>query len=105
MFDIIRVNGLPIENYKIGSVPYISTSSTNNGLVSFVISDIKSISNKNTISIDPIKGKVFYHKYNFVGRGFSGASINLLYNNNINENIALFLCTIIENTASKKSYY
>lgn len=105
MFNIEKVKGLPIENYKIGNIPYISTSSINNGLIDFVLLDKKSISNKNTISIDPIKGKTFYHKYNFIGRGFSGASINLLYNKKLNEYIGLFLSTMIENTASKKSSY
>ena len=105
LFNIKKVFGLPIENYKYGNIPYISTSSNNNGLLDFIYSEKNVLSDKNAISIDPIKGKAFYHKYDFIGRGFSGASINLLYSKNLNQYIALFLCTAIENTSSKKSSY
>ena len=105
LFDIDKVRGLPIENYKCGDVPYITTSSNNNGLTDFISADNKAISKRNSISVDPIKGKSFYHPYNFVGRGFSGASINLLSSSNLNKNIALFFCTVIENTANNKASY
>lgn len=105
LFEIKSVYGKPIHNYKTGTIPYISTSTINNGLISFITADKKSISCKNAISIDPIKGKAFFHEYNFIGRGFSGASINLLYNKRLNKYIALFLCKVIENTALNKASY
>ena len=81
IFTIKKVYGKVIDKYDIGQLPYISTSASENGLIGFVKTDkIRSISCGNAISIDPIGGKCFYHKYNFVGRGYSGASINLLYN-------------------------
>lgn len=105
IFEIKKVTGLPIENYKNGDIPYISTSSVNNGATNFVSASDEVISRKGTLSIDPIKGKVFYHPYDFVGRGFSGASINLLYNDNLTEHNALFLATAIEKTATSKASY
>ncbi len=105
LFDIKKVKGLPIENYSVGDTPYITTATLNNGLTDFISTNKDAISPKNGISVDPIKGKSFYHSYDFVGRGFSGASINILYNNHLNENIALFFCAAIENTAKHKASY
>ncbi len=105
LFEIKNVYGKPIENYIDGNIPYISTSTLNNGLISFVKANERCISSKNAISIDPIKGKAFFHEYNFVGRGFSGASINLLYKKDLNKYVALFLCKTIENTALNKASY
>lgn len=105
LFLIKKVLGLPIENYSSGNIPYITTASTNNGFTNFISAPENAISKKCCISIDPIKGKAFYHPYKFVGRGFSGASINLLYNEKMNKNIAIFLCRTIENTAKYKASY
>lgn len=105
LFEVEKVYGNPIDTYSNGRTPYISTSSINNGVVNFITSDEKSLSKGNCISVDPIGGKAFYHEYDFVGRGFSGASINLLRNSNLNKNNSLFICRAIENTASKKASY
>lgn len=105
LFSIERVKGLPIENYAIGNIPYITTSSVNNALVGFVATQDKAISLNNSISIDPIKGKCFFHPYKFVGRGFSGASINLLYAPQLNKYTALFIATSIERTSCAKASY
>lgn len=106
IFTIKKVYGKMIDKYDIGQLPYISTSASENGLIGFVETDeIRSISCGNAISIDPIGGKCFYHKYNFVGRGYSGASINLLYNEMINEINSKFIMTCIEQTSKTKSSY
>lgn len=105
LFRIEKVSGLPTENYKDGKAPYISTSSTNNGLINFVLAQGRDISKGNCISVDPIKGISFYQPFDFVGRGFSGASINLLYSDKINRYTALFICKAIEKTAGTKASY
>lgn len=105
LFIINKVNGLPAEKYKTGKQPYISTATINNGLIGFVDTNENDISKKNCISVDPIKGISFYQPFDFVGRGFSGASINILYNNNINKYNALFICKAIEKTAKEKASY
>ena len=48
LFDIDKVRGLPTENYKCGDVPYITTSSNNNGLTDFISADNKAISKQQT---------------------------------------------------------
>lgn len=105
LFKIEKVKGLPTENYKMGRIPYISTATLNNGLIAFISTNGNDISKKNCISVDPIRGISFYQPFNFVGRGFSGASINLLYNNKINRYNALFICKAIEKTSKTKASY
>ncbi len=105
LFKIQKVYGKPINNYKMGTIPYVSTTSLNNGIIGFVIPNKEAVSNKKAISVDPIKGNAFYHPYNFVGRGFSGASINLLYNEHLNKYNAIFICKLIEYSAKDKASY
>ena len=105
LFKIEKVKGLPTENYKMGRIPYISTATLNNGLIAFISTNGNDISKKNCISVDPIRGISFYQPFNFVGRGFSGASINLLYSNKINRYNALFICKAIEKTSKTKASY
>ncbi len=105
LFEVKKVLGKPIENYKNGRIPYISTSSQNNGLINFIDCEEKILSAKNAISIDPIKGTSFFHMYNFLGRGFSGASINNLYNEKLDKNNGLFVSKCIEKTSFFKASY
>lgn len=103
-----KVYGKVYDNYLKGNYPYVSTSSIGNGVVNFVSVDsenAKDLSEGNVISVDPIGGKCFYHSYKFVGRGFSGASINLLYNEKLNREIGLFLVIAIEQTSKNKASY
>lgn len=105
IFSVSKVLGRPLEEYDKGDIPYASTSSMNNAVIGFVNASSKDISPSNVISVDPIKGKVLYHPYEFVGRGFSGASINILINKNINKHSALFICKCIENSSTNKASY
>lgn len=105
LFIIEKVYGLPLEKYNQGNTPYISTSSINNGNCGFVEANNKDISLGNCITVDPIKGKCFYHPYDFVGRGFSGASINILRNSNLNEFNSKYIIPIIEKNAIEKASY
>ena len=104
LFKLEKVYGKPLENYNAGNIPYISTSGINNGLISYVKND-DGVSKGNCISVDPIKGTTFYQPYDFIGRGFSGASINLLRNNDFNEFKYVFIATCVSNTAKLKASY
>ena len=104
LFEVKPVKGKSITNYKEGKIPYITTSSINNGLNSFIDTE-DNISIKNCISIDPIGGKSFYHDYDFVGRGGAGSAINLLYNNNIDKYSGLFICRVLESSSFSKASY
>lgn len=104
LFEVKPVKGKSITNYKEGKIPYITTSSIDNGLNSFIDTE-DNISIKNCISIDPIGGKSFYHDYDFVGRGGAGSAINLLYNNNIDKYSGLFICRVLESSSFSKASY
>lgn len=105
IFDIIKVKGKSIENYNSGDTPYISTSNVNNGLSGFIESDNRIKSPSNVLSVDPINGTVFYHPYEFVGRGFAGSAINLLHSKFLNEYTGLFLAKAIEHSSLSKASY
>ncbi len=105
IFIIKKVKGRPIENYDKGKIPYASTSSVNNAIINFINTEENIINKGKSISIDPIAGKAFYHDYDFIGRGYSGASINVLYNKKLNKYSGLFLCKAIEKTSSNKASY
>ena len=105
IFDIKKVYGQPQKTYEVGTTPYVTGAKDNNGVVGFVKADETSISKGNCISVDPITGLSCYQPVDFVGRGFSGASINLLYNDNLDEKTALFMCSAIEKVASSVAAY
>lgn len=106
VFDQINsVKGKSIDNYPPGKVPYITTSAINNGLTNYILTDKEIITSGNVITIDPIKGKAFYHIYNFVGRGGAGSAINVLKSMKLNKNIGLFLTTMIESNSFLKASY
>lgn len=104
IFRIESVKGKTISTYKEGCLPYVSTSSQNNGVSGFVDSD-KNISSGQCISVDPIAGNCFYHEYEFVGRGGAGSAINLLYNDNLNKRNAQFILSSIEKVSKEKASY
>lgn len=105
IFNIKKVYGQPQKTYEVGTTPYVTGAKDNNGVVGFVKADEASISKGNCISVDPITGLSCYQPVDFVGRGFSGASINLLYNDNLDEKTALFMCSSIEKVASSVAAY
>ncbi|EOE1852710.1 restriction endonuclease subunit S [Listeria monocytogenes] len=102
---ITSVKGKPIGNYPSGKIPYITTSAMNNGLTNYISADKQAITKKNVITIDPIKGKLFYHNYDFVGRGGAGSAINVLEGTRLTKNIGLFLITAIESNSTIKASY
>ncbi|MCF2612772.1 MULTISPECIES: restriction endonuclease subunit S [Fusobacterium] len=106
LFEIKKVYGKPENTYKDGEIPYISTSGVNNGVISFRSNiEKKEISEGNCISVDPINVKCFYHIYDFIGRGYSGASVNLLYSKFLNKYNSKFIITAIEKANKEKASY
>lgn len=105
LFEIKKVYGTPLSSYKKGKIPYVTGSQDNNGVIGYVDAQEKDISNGNCIAVDPISGITMYQPIDFVGRGFSGASINLLYCKELNEKNALFICSAIERISKKVASY
>src|SRR5699024_8545535 len=96
LFEIRKVYGKPLSEYPAGKTPYVTGSEGNNGVVGYVSAPPEAISEGGCIAVDPIKGFAMYQPEPFVGRGFSGASINLLYNDNLTEETAMYVCASIE---------
>ena len=97
-----------ISNYQKGKVPFVASGSSNNGIVDYIKPHLnEEIDKGNCISVNPIDGTSYYQPYDFMGRGGSGASINLLYSKTIpplNAERALYICAIIKKRAYKFSY-
>lgn len=104
LFDVKPVKGKSIGNHNKGSIPYVTTSAVNNGVGDFIDTSADA-SLKNCLSVDPIGGKVFYHEYEFVGRGGAGSAINLLYSDRLNREIGKFICSAMEKTSLGKASY
>lgn len=105
MFGVKRVSGEPLNKYDEGNLPFISTSSQKNGVQGFVNSKKEDVSPKNSLTISPIDGIIFFHSYNFVGRGGAGSSISIMTNENLNKYIGLFIKTMIEASSKHKASY
>ena len=104
VFVIKKVYGRKISDYEKGNIPYVSGTQENNGITGWVDALKTDISEGNCITVDPITATSTYQPNNFVGRGFSGASINLLYNDNLNKEKAAFIITAIQQNTIKYSY-
>lgn len=108
LFTIKHPAPRSISNYQKGKIPFVASGSSNNGIIDYIKPNFnEQIDEGNCISVNPIDGTSYYQPYNFVGRGGSGASINLLYKKNnspLNENSALFICALIKKRAYEFSY-
>ena len=91
---IEKVKGKPLSKYEKGETPYVTGSAPETD-----------ISKGNCIVVDPIKGLCMYQGADFVGRGFSGASINALYIENMDEVSAMFIIAAIKKVSLKVASY
>lgn len=102
---IEKVKGKPLSKYEEGKTPYVTGSQSNNGVVGYINAPKKDISKGNCIVVDPIKGLCMYQENDFVGRGFSGASINALYIEGMDETSAMFIIAAIKKVSLKVASY
>lgn len=102
---IEKVKGKPLSKYEEGETPYVTGSQSNNGVVGYINAPKKDISKRNCIVVDPIKGLCMYQENDFVGRGFSGASINALYIEGMDETSAIFIIAAIKKVSLKVASY
>jgi type I restriction enzyme M protein len=88
-----------------GDVPFVASGGFNNGIEKFVRTKPKELVDKgNCISVSAIGGYSFYQEKDFIGRGGAGSAIKILYNENLNEMNALFICSILQRTLEKYDY-
>lgn len=105
LFEVKRPIARSVSNYEDGSVPFIASGNYNNGIIKFCAPNNNEILDKgNCITVSPIDASSFYQENDFLGRGGAGSAIILLYNNNLNTRIGLFIASIIKNKFTKYSY-
>ena len=94
-----------IREYNLGDVPYVSSGSVNNGIVSYLEpKEGELLEEGNCITVSPLDGSAFYQEDDFLGRGGAGSAISKLYNHNLSKYNALFICTIIKVSSRKFDY-
>ena len=107
MIQLIGKNSFSVseKKYDEGNVNYVSSGAFNNGVINKLQPKTGEILDKgHCITVSPLDGSAFWQEEDFMGRGGSGASISMLYNNNLNNLRALFVCSVIRNTAQKFGY-
>ena len=91
--------------YEEGTVNYVSSGAFNNGVMKCLKPKEGEVLDKGRcITVSPLDGSSFWQEDDFLGRGGSGASIALLYNDNLNQLNALFICSVIKKSAGKYGY-
>lgn len=99
LFEIKRPKSRSVKHYNDGTVPFVSSGSANNGVSGYIEPRYNEPLDKgNCITISPVDGSCFYQPADFLGRGGGGSSIILLYNNNLNQNIGLFIAIVLRKT-------
>ena len=105
LFEIKSPATRSIKTYNTGDVPYVSSGSVNNGIISYLEpKENEELEKKNCITVSPLDGSSFYQEDDFLGRGGAGSAISMLYNENLSKYSALFICTVIKISAKKFDY-
>ncbi|MFA7021668.1 restriction endonuclease subunit S [Aliarcobacter sp.] len=87
---------------KIGNIPYISSTSKDNGISGYCDIDIENIYNTNSITVanNGSVGEAFFHDYNFV----ASSDVSILKNPSINKYNAMFIITVLKQEKFKYQY-
>lgn len=106
LFKLVQPCARRLTDYlSDGEVAFVASGAFNNGVEKYVETKKDEVLDKgNCISVSAIGGFSFYQEKDFIGRGGAGSAIKLLYNDNINEKNALFICAILQRTLSKYDY-
>ena len=105
LFSIESPASRSIKTYNEGDIPYVSSGSMNNGIISYLEpKDDEELEKGNCITVSPLDGSSFYQEDDFLGRGGAGSAISLLYNENLSKYNALFICTVIKISSQKFDY-
>lgn len=105
LFNVLRGERLVEIERIVGDIPLITSSSYNNGIVSYICFDLFKNKKKlfqNKITIDAF-GNVFYHSYNY----FSNDNVHTLLlkeKNKLNIYTNLFLVTILKKLKARYSF-
>lgn len=102
LFNIQRGKRLVKHNQIDGDIPYISSTSINNGVDNFIGNKhgVRKFSSCITIANSGSVGKVFYHPYKFI----ASDHVTHLKNKNFNKYTYLFVATMLEKIGNKYSF-
>lgn len=104
IFNLVQPKSRKLTDYiDDGDTPFVASGGFNNGIEKFV-KTTEVLDKGNCISVSAIGGFSFYQEKDFIGRGGAGSAIKILYNKNLNEKNALFICTILQNILKKYDY-
>ncbi len=106
LFKLVQPSPRRLTDYlNEGKIPFVASGAFNNGIEKYVETKKKEVLDKgNCISVSAIGGFSFYQEKDFIGRGGAGSAIKLLYNENLNEKNALFICSILQIILAKYDY-
>ena len=101
LFDVKSTKTRELNKYYDGNIPFVSGTSINNGVERFVRTN-EILEKGNCITVSSLDCSAFYQEKDFLGRGHG--VVQRLYNENLNKNSALFICTIIKKLGKKYNY-
>ena len=101
LFDVKSTKTRELNKYYDGNIPFVSGTSINNGVERFVRTN-EILEKGNCITVSSLDCSAFYQEKDFLGRGHG--VVQRLYNENLNKNNALFICTIIKKLGKKYNY-
>lgn len=102
LFDIYTSSDKNYLKSEDGNVPYVSSTQFNNGVSSFVKSEVTQSGNTITVARNGSVGSSFYHSYNYCASPDDVRIFRPKFH--LNKYIALFLCTLIENEKYRFTY-
>ena len=105
IFEIRHPRSRSQSQYENGDVPYVSSGAYNNGIAAYLTpKNGEKLDRGRCITVSPLDGSSYWQEDDFLGRGGSGASISMLYNSNLNQYSALFVCSAIKAVSAKYGY-
>lgn len=105
IFEIKHPRSRSQSQYENGDIPYVSSGAYNNGIAAYLTpKNGEKLDRGNCITVSPLDGSSYWQEDDFLGRGGSGASISMLYNSNLNQYSALFVCAAIKAVSAKYGY-
>ncbi|EPZ58996.1 type I restriction modification DNA specificity domain protein [[Clostridium] sordellii ATCC 9714] len=92
--------GIYLNNKNIidGNIPYITATSTNNGINDFIGNGV--LFSKDTITIEKISLSAYYQPHDY----YCSHDVSVIQNENLDKYISLFVATMIKRQGIKYSY-
>lgn len=103
LFKVTRPAPRAKLGYLEGKVPFVSTSSSNNGVSEWVDPKDEELEAGECITVNALDGTAFWQPVAFLGRGGAGSSISILRRDGLNRHTGLFLAAAV--TASCQASY